>query len=73
MYLSLSKLLHEQQATAAKKLGVLENALEENFQDPDDLSDFPPHDPNQQTDGVHGADSAAPSDEWLTLREHKIW
>lgn len=73
MYLSLSKLLQEQQATAAKKLGVLENAIEENFQDPDDLADFPPHDPSHQPDGVHEADADARSDEWMTLREHKIW
>jgi tetrahydromethanopterin S-methyltransferase subunit C len=73
MHRSLSKLLQEMQASAAKKLGVLENAINDEYTEQESLTEqaedkWPTLSfTNNQMNLLH------PSSERLTLQEFQIW
>jgi len=73
MYHSLSKLMHETQASAAKKLGALENAINDDNTVQDILLEQEEEKSPSQSYGNEGRNKQHPSSERFTLQEFQIW
>ncbi len=73
MYHSLSKLLHETQATAAIKLGILENAMEEYFPDPEGMTDYAQNALLSPSETSMIFNQSQASDDIFSPQEHPIW
>jgi hypothetical protein len=73
MYRSLSKLLQETQANAAKKLGALENAIDDEYTEQDGLAIHTEENRLSQSFNHERTNSSHPSNEGFTLQEFQIW
>lgn len=73
MYRSFSRLLQEAQANAAKKLGFLENALPEEFENPEGMAGHQQDTERPQEYSMAASVKPEPQAELPTLREHLIW
>ncbi len=67
MYRSLSKLLQETQATAAKKLGVLENTIADDYSSHPGLTEYLEDMQSSQSFGTEKGSVAHQSSELLTV------
>ena len=73
MYRSLSKLLQETQASAAKKLGALENAIQDEFAEPAAPAEQAQDGASPQSFGNEGLNSTQAPGESFQLQDFKIW
>lgn len=73
MYRSLSKLLQETQASAAKKLGALENAIQDEFAEQATQAEQAQADSSTQPFGSEGSSTAQASGASFQLQDFKIW
>ena len=72
MYHSLSKLLHETQAAAAKKLGILENTLAEDCSGQDVFMEHCPDNASPQPFEAGQESAPFESNGMLVNQEHQI-
>jgi hypothetical protein len=73
MYRSLSKLLQETQASAAKKLGVLENAIQDEFAELTTQAEQAQADSCDQPFGSEGSSTTQAPGESFQFQDFKIW